>query len=98
MKFEPLTEPEKRNMMTQKKFNEDVKLFFYVIFSWFMADLEHSESRVPDAWSIVLKISSLKTFYLKEIGSRTKKSLAQLSYYWFSQGTIFAKKCWLFAK
>ena len=33
MKFEPLTEPEKRNMMTQKKFNEDVKLFFYVIFS-----------------------------------------------------------------
>ena len=38
------------------------------------------------------------TFYLTKTGNRTKKSLAELWYYFLSKGTIVAKKCWFFAK
>ena len=49
----------------------------------FMADLDQSESRIPGAWSIIRKFSLVATFYLTKTDNRTKKSLAQLTYYCF---------------
>ena len=48
-----------------------------------MADSEQSRSRIPGAWSVVLTFSLKATFYLTKTENRTKKSLAQLSYYCF---------------
>ena len=48
-----------------------------------MTDSEQSRSRIPGAWSVVLTFSLKATFYLTKTENRTKKSLAQLSYYCF---------------
>ena len=60
-------------------------------FLQFTANLEQSESRIPDAQSVKL-IFSLRvvTFYLTKNENRTKKSLAQLSHYFFEY--YFGKK------
>ena len=62
-----------------------------------MADLELSRSRILNVWSIILKFT-LTIFYLIKSDSRTKKSLKELPYIALSKGTIFAKKCLLYAK
>ena len=47
----------------------------------FIANLQPSESGIPDAWSIKFTFSLTVTFYFTEPENRTKKSLAQLLYY-----------------
>ena len=49
----------------------------------FMANLEQSRSRFPDAWLVKLTFSLKITFYLTKTENRTKQSLTQLSYYCF---------------
>ena len=48
-------------------------------FSQFMANLQPSGSRIPDAWPIKLTFSLTIAFYLTKTEGRTKKSLIQLS-------------------
>lgn len=56
--------------------------------------------RIPGAWSIVLNLPLITTFYLTQADNRTKKSLT-FSYYCFERRyyfwlkTIFEKKNWL---
>ena len=56
-----------------------------IVTSWsffqFMANLEQSGSRIPDAWSVKFKFSIIETFNLTKSENRTKKSLTQLSYW-----------------
>ena len=49
----------------------------------FMANLEQSGNRIPDAYSAIQMISLIVTFFVTETGSRTKKSEIQLSHYCF---------------
>ena len=63
-----------------------------------MADLVHSESRIPDRWSITFKLLLIATFYLTKTENRAKKSLHSSYTIALSKGPIFVKKCWLFAK
>ena len=76
MKLRSVTKLDKRNTATSKKFDDDV------IFQ-FMVHLYPCGSPTPDAWSIKLPFSLTITFYLTKTERRTKKSLTQLSYYWF---------------
>ena len=54
-----------------------------LLFFRFMPNLEQSGSRVPNTWSVKLIFSLIITFYFTKTENRTKKSLTQLSYYWF---------------
>ena len=86
MKLGPVTKLYKRNMATSKKLtmaSPCQKIVKLLSFSRFMANLEQSGNRIPDAWSVDLKFSSTVTFYLTKTERRTKKSLTQLSYYYF---------------
>ena len=47
----------------------------------FMANLQKSGTRIPDAQSVKLTFSLVVTFYLTKNENRTKKSLTQLSHY-----------------
>ena len=47
----------------------------------FMANLQKSGTRIPDAQSVKLRFSLVVTFYLTKTENRTKKSLTQLSHY-----------------
>ena len=47
------------------------------LFFQFMANLEQSGSRVPDAQSVKLIFSLAGTFYLKKTENRTRNSLRQ---------------------
>ena len=53
-----------------------------VSFFQFMATLERFGS-ISDAWSVKLTCSLVVTFHLTDIANRTKKSLTQLSCYYF---------------
>ena len=55
--------------------NCDVIAFFE-----FMANLQPSRSRIPEAWSIKLTFSLTITFDFTKTENRNKKSLTQLSY------------------
>ena len=44
-----------------------------LLFSRFVANLEQSGSRIPDAWSVKLTFSLIVTFYLTKTENRTKK-------------------------
>ena len=74
-KLGPVTKLEKRNATSKKK---SQSLFFQ-----FIANLQPSGSRIPDAWSIKLTFSSIVTFHLTKTGNRAKKSLTQLLHYCF---------------
>ena len=52
-------------------------------FFQFMANLEQSESRIPDTEHVTHTSSLTVTFYLTKTDNRTKKSLIQLSHYCF---------------
>ena len=62
-------------------------------FFQFMANLEQSEGRIPDAQSLKLLFSLIATFYLTKTENRTKKSLTHYHAIALSKGTIFTKKC-----
>ena len=42
-------------------------------FSLYMANVEQSGRRIPDAWSVKLRFSLTVAFYLTETKTRTKK-------------------------
>ena len=53
------------------------------LFFQLMANLEQSGSQIPEVGSLKLTLSLLVIFYLKKTENKTKKSLTQLSYYFF---------------
>ena len=63
-----------------------------LVFFQFMANLEQSRSRIPDAQSVKFTFSLTAAFYLTKIENRTKKSLTQLSHYCFELWCHFCKK------
>ena len=88
MKLGPVTKLDKRKKTTSKQFDFDVMSFF-----GFLANLEHSGSRIPDTESAKVTFSVIETFFLTNTEIRTKKSLTQLSYYIaLSEGTFLDKK------
>ena len=72
MKLVPVTELDKRNTILSK--NYDVFVIFQFMVIW-----DQFESKIPDAWSIILKFSWIKIFHITKIENKTKKSLKQLS-------------------
>ena len=85
MKLGPVTKFDKKNKTTSK--NLTMTLCRPIVTSLslfrFMANLEQSGSRIPDAYSVKLSFSLKVTFYLTKTESRTKKSLTELSQYCF---------------
>ena len=63
-----------------------------LVFFQFMANLEQSRGRIPDAQSVKFTFSLTAAFYLTKIENRTKKSLTQLSHYCFELWCHFCKK------
>ena len=59
------------------------KIVTSLSFFRFLANLEQSGIRIPDAGILKLKFSLKVTFYLTKAENKTKKSLTQLSYYCF---------------
>ena len=59
------------------------KVVTLLSFYQFIANLERSGSRVPDAYSVKLMFSLIVTFYLTKNANRAKKSLTELSHYCF---------------
>ena len=49
----------------------------------FIANLEQSESRIPESWSVEITFALTIIFYLTKTKNRTKKSLTHLSYHCF---------------
>ena len=66
----------------------------------FMANLEQSASRIPNAWLIYLSYSLITTFYLTNPENRIKKSLIQpsLILLLWKKLLFLPKKHWPFAK
>ena len=85
MKLGPVNKLCKRNTATSKKINDDVMLtnFYVVVIFQFKANLEQSESRIQEVWSVILLFSLTVTFYLTKTDNSTKTFLTQLSCYIF---------------
>ena len=83
MKLGPVTKPDKRNKTTSKNLTLTScrKIVTSFSFLGFLADLEQSGGRTPDAESAKVMFSVTVIFCLTEIENRTKKPLTQLSYY-----------------
>ena len=72
MKLGRVTKLDKKNKTTSKNFLTSLQFF------QFMANLEHSGSRISDAYSVKLMFPLTVTFYLPKTENRTKKSLTRL--------------------
>ena len=84
MKLGPLTELDKRNILTSSKCNNNIMpanydfLVLYLIYGWFEA------IQKPDSRSMVYGLYvSINGKYLRKNKKRTEKSLTQLSCYCF---------------
>ena len=77
MKLGSVTEVDKINTLLLK--NCDVFVIFQFMVIW-----DQFESKIPDAWSTILKFSWIKIFHLTKIENKTKKYVKQLSHYCFS--------------
>ena len=77
MKLGPVTKLEKRNKTTSKKLTitSYQKIVTSLSFFRFMANLEKSAIRNPEAWSVKLLFLLTITFYLTKTENRTKKSI-----------------------
>ena len=77
MKLGLVTKPNKKNTATSKKKKKAIMMTscrkIVTSFFLFMANLQPSQSRIPDAWSIKLTFSIIITFYLTITENRTKK-------------------------
>ena len=64
MKLGPVTKLDTRNKKTSKKFDDDVmsKNCHIIAIFQFTANLEQSESRIPDAYPVKLMFSLIVTF------------------------------------
>ena len=76
MKLASVTKLDKKNKTTPKKIDDD---FFFQ----FMANLELSGNRIPDALLVKITFPLIVTFYLTKTENKTKKSLMQFSHYCF---------------
>ena len=85
MKLGPVTKLDKSNKRTSEKLMMALcrQIAASLLFFQFMANLEQTGSRIPDAYSAKLTFSLTVTFYLTKTENRTKKSLTQLSHYCF---------------
>ena len=68
------------------------KIVTSLSFFLFVANLEQSRSRIPDAWSVTLSFSKIVTFYLTKTENKTEKSVTELSYYEGHKMLIFCYK------
>ena len=78
MKFGPVTKLDKRNKTISKKkltMTPYRKTVTSLSFFQFMANLDQSGSRIPDAQPVEVIFSSTVTFYLTKTENRTKISL-----------------------
>ena len=84
-KLGPVTKLDKRKISTSKKFNVDLMSENYdvIVIFGFLANLEQSGDRIPDTESAKVMFSVIGTICLTKSSNRTKKSLAQLSHYFF---------------
>ena len=75
MKVGPVSKIYKRNTATSRTINDDVMLtnFYVVVIFQFKVNLERSESRIQDVWSLIFLFSLTVTFYLTKTDSRTKR-------------------------
>ena len=85
MKLASVTKLDKRNKTTSKKLMMTSCQQAVTSFSFFefMANLEPSRRRIPDAEFVKLTFPLQVTVSRTNTESRTKKSLAQISHYWF---------------
>ena len=77
MKLGPLTKIGKKNRATPKNFDDDVNLGnceVIVFFFQFMANLEQSGSRIPNAGSVTRTLPLIVAFHLTKTESRTKNA------------------------
>ena len=82
MKLGPATTLDKRQKTIIKylTMTSCQKIVTSLSFFGFMANLEQSRTRIPDAKSVKLTFSVIVTFYLTKSENRTKKSPTQLSF------------------
>ena len=75
MKVGPVNKIYKRNTATSRTINDDVMLtnFYVVAIFQFKVNLEQSESRIQDVWSLIFLFSLTVTFYLTKTDNRTKR-------------------------
>ena len=95
MKLGPVTKLDKSNKRTSEKLMMALcrQIAASLLFFQFMANLEQTGSRIPDAYSAKLTFSLTVTFYLTKTENRTKKFLTQLLHIVFiKEVSIFAKK------
>ena len=74
------------------------KIVTSLSFSGFLANLEQSGWRIPDTESAKAMLSVIVTFCLKKTENRTKKSLTQLSHYFFQWRYFLGEKTLIFCK
>ena len=75
MKVGPVNKIYNRNTATSRTINDDVMLtnFYVVVIFQFKVNLEQSESRIQDVWSLIFLFSLTVTFYLPKTYKRTKR-------------------------
>ena len=75
MKVGPVNKICKRNTATSRTINDDVMLtnFYVVAIFQFKVNLEQSESRIQNVWSLIFLFLLTVTFYLTKTDSRTKR-------------------------
>ena len=75
MKLGPVTELDKRNKATSKKYDDDVcrKIATPLLFPGFLANLEQFRSRIHDTESAKVMFSVRVTFCLTKTENRTTK-------------------------
>ena len=89
-KLGPVTKLDKKNTTMSKKIVTSLPFFRSTV------NLEQFGSRIPDACSVKRLFSLTVTFYLTKTENRTKKSLTELSYYYFEKKYYFWKKMLIF--
>ena len=75
MKVGPVNKICKRNTATSRTINDDVMLtnFYVVAIFQFKVNLEQSESRIQNVWSLIFLFLLTVTFYLTKTDNRTKR-------------------------
>ena len=75
MKVGPVNKICKRNTATSRTINDDVVLtnFYVVAIFQFKVNLEQSESRIQNVWSLIFLFLLTVTFYLTKTDNRTKR-------------------------
>ena len=69
-----------------------------LLFFQFMANLEQSGSRIPDAWSVKVAFLLTAIFYFKNWKTELENLKCSSPTIAFSKGTIIDKKCWFLQK